>query len=305
VHDSTGTIEVSNFFTIEIPATGPLLVATKSLPVGCADCSYDFDLQAAGGTTPYSHDLVANPDGGAGWVVLDTQVTPSPQTETEADQSIDRGAFPPPGLTLEVGGKLSGVPTLSGTYSMLLQVTDSSMPPQVATGTVSLVIETFDQVALRDGGLLFLNFTVPQANVGAFYQQQLQTNASIPLLVVFQVVDGDGHHTDAAQATLPPGIALSKDGWLVGTPKVEGSFSFNVQATDDGALTRTQELELTVARPLGSGGGGCGALPQVGCSSLPGGEPGTSTTVILGLLAAGLRRWGRHRVVLSPRFPED
>jgi hypothetical protein len=289
VEDSAGTIQTSNFFTIEVPGGGPLLITSNILPEGCTGCPYDVDLHGAGGTTPYVHDQVENPDAGAGWVILDTQLAPLSATE----QGVDFGTLPPPGLTLDIGGLLSGIPTQRGTYSISMQLTDSSEPPQVATGMVSLIIETMDQAVLGSG-LLFLAPTVPQATLGEFYQQHLDTNASNPSLVVYEVVDGDGHDTEAAHATLPAGMTVSRDGWLIGTPTVSGNFWFRVQATDEGALTTTNKFKLEVLEPSASTSGGCGALPEVGCSSMPGRDPGTSTTVVLGLLGIGLRiRRGR------------
>jgi hypothetical protein len=283
VEDSAGTIQTSNFYTIETPATGPLLIASKSLPEGAIGDFYNTNLLAAGGTTPYSHDPNGKPPGVAGWVILDTQRAPLSAT----DPGLDLGAVPPPGLTLDIGGKLSGMPMQRGTYSLSIQLTDSSTPPQVATGTVSLVIITMDQAILL-GGLRFQEPTVPEAALGEAYLQQFQTNASDPTLVTYQLVDGDGHNSAEARASLPPGLVLSVDGLLSGVPIARGDFVFNVQASDEGLLTTTQQYELKVVGPYATGGG-CDGLPNSGCSSMPGERPVSSTIVVLGLLAVSLR----------------
>src|SRR5215472_15836823 len=79
----------------------PLQITTSSLPGGVANSSYSATESATGGKTPYS------------W-------------------SVSSGSLPG-GLALSTSGQISGTPTMSGTYSFTVQVTDSSSPAQKAT----------------------------------------------------------------------------------------------------------------------------------------------------------------------------
>src|SRR5262252_1077854 len=61
--------------------------------------------------------------------------------------------------------------------------------------------------------------SLPNGTVGVFYAQQLAASGPSPL--VWSVTSG----------ILPPGVVLSSSGALVGTPGVQGNFTFTVQAT--------------------------------------------------------------------------
>ncbi len=272
---STPTTVTSNFYTVSVNAPGRLIVATNSLPVGFLDQTYNTNLAAAGGKTPYSHDPNSDPTSTAGWLVLDTQRLPA----SVSDYGSDLGPVAPPGLTLDLGGKLSGTPTQAGNFTLLVQVTDSSTPPQVATDIVLLTI-------VPANGLQILNTVLPQATVHQSYSLQLQTNAQDPKTVVFVPVDSSGHNSPAARDSLPPGITLTSDGLLSGVPSVTGSYPFLVQATDGQGRIVIQAVEITVSQPL-SAGGGCATLPGGTASSAP-------TLALLALVALGLRRSRRR-----------
>jgi hypothetical protein len=84
----------------------PLAVATTSLPAGTQNVPYTATLSAVGGTTPYT------------W-------------------SIFAGALPA-GLGLAAGGVISGTPTVSGTFTFAVLVTDAAS--RTATELLSLDI---------------------------------------------------------------------------------------------------------------------------------------------------------------------
>jgi hypothetical protein len=89
----------------------PLLtISTSSLPSATSGISYSDNLSATGGMTPYK------------W-------------------SMSAGALPS-GVNLQSGGSLSGTTTATGTYSLTLQVSDSSSPQQTASRTFTLNVNT-------------------------------------------------------------------------------------------------------------------------------------------------------------------
>jgi hypothetical protein len=81
---------------------------------------------------------------------------------------------------------------------------------------------------------------LPNGSAGFSYSQQL--NAS----------GGQGPYTFAA-ATLPPGLALSSDGVLSGTPSTVGTFTFDVTVTEERGCIRTVTVTLTVVEDTGCG----------------------------------------------------
>ncbi len=125
--------------------------------------------------------------------------------------SLNSGTLPT-GLTLASNGTLSGTPTQTGSFPIVVRATDShgcfSNGP-----TYTLVI-----------GCQVITVTNPATNTGtvniAFSQTFTAGNAIAP--VTFTLNSG----------TLPAGITLSSAGVLSGTPTQTGSFPITVKATD-------------------------------------------------------------------------
>jgi hypothetical protein len=258
VQDAAGTTQVSDFFTLEVPATGPLVITSTVLPVAFLEQGYRTVLYAGGGTTPYSH--YPGEGNSAGWIILDTRRLPlSPN-----DDGLNLGTAAPDGLSLDIGGLVSGIPTKAGQYQISVQVTDSSMPPQVATQLLALTITPQD-------GLRILNTMPPEATLRLPYSLQLQTTAGDPSTVAYLPVDSTGLDSQAARASLPSGITLSEGGLLAGVPTAAGSFTFEVLAIDGQNRVATQVLEITVVAPARSGG----------CTSATGGSRGFAFLLFL------------------------
>jgi len=77
--------------------------------------------------------------------------------------------------------------------------------------------------------------TLPNGTVGTAYNQTLMASG------------GTAPYTFAQTAgTLPPGLTLSPDGVLSGTPPAAGPFNFTVTATDANGCTGSQAYAMTV-----------------------------------------------------------
>ncbi len=161
----------------------------------------------------------------------------------------------PAGLTLSSSGVISGTPTAAGSFSFSVKLTDSSSPSQSVTGGLTLQVEP----ASSGGTLVILTTSLEDGIVGVPYSVSL--------------VAGGGtqpYGWSLVAGSLPPGIALAADGTLAGTPKIQGSFFFTVQAGDGStpAQTAQEKLGLTVI--------GCAGCLQVSTAAIPGGTVGSA-----------------------------
>jgi large repetitive protein len=254
VRDSAGATSISNFFTVNVIQISPFLVATGSLPLALVGKAYSTQLSAAGGQVPSS------------WQILDTTLEAS-----ATDVGADLGAVAPPGLSLDHNGNLSGTPSQAGSYKLSVEVTDSSSPPQVASGTVTLVV-------IPEGGLSILN-SLPQGTVGEAYDFVLTIHSADPQSVVYAVANSGGGSSTSARASLPPGITVNSHGVLAGVPTTVGSFQFTVQATDGESRVVPLAFQLVVV-----------AGPNAGCSSVGGGTSASYGVVLLALAAMSRSR---------------
>ena len=103
-----GETAISGSAALTVQAT-PLVIGTTTLPSGLEGQAYLATLVASGGTAPYAWSMANN-------------------------TSL------PPGLSLSSGGQISGAPTVAGTGTFTVQVTDGASPPQTATQSLSIMI---------------------------------------------------------------------------------------------------------------------------------------------------------------------
>ena len=108
-----------------------------------------------------------------------------------------------------------------------MTVHDSANPNQVQTANYTITFGI---------PLQFTSSTMPIAGVGRFYSQPLPIAGGTPPYIVTQT-----------GGTLPPGLSLSSNGVLAGTPSAAGSFTFTVQATDSSATPQSKTQTLTIA----------------------------------------------------------
>lgn len=133
----------------------------------------------------------------------------------------------PDGLRLSSDGVLSGTPTVVGSFTMAVRVTD-------AQGTV-----VTQNVPVSVAASAALDFTAPSI---AGIQGQV-------MAYVLTATGGKSPYTWVSLGGLPAGLQLSSSGILSGTPTVAGTFSAIVRVTDTDNGTVTKNVSMTVAAP--------------------------------------------------------
>ena len=266
--DSTATISGTpttlgtSTFTIQVadsespPATGTssmlsiviegfVIITTTSLPDGNVAIFYDSQLIATGGTAPYT------------WILAS-------------------GSGPlPPGLSLTAAtGVISGTPTTTGSYPIMVQVTDSERTPVTAKADFTITIDTTPTLQVTTSSLL-------PGTQGVFYTKTLAATGGVP-----------PYSWSVTAGSLPAGLTLSGTGIIAGTPTASGSFPIKVQATDTLMNTASADLTLdinsgllvitTKALPAGTA-----SVPYSATLGAAGGTP-PYTWTILGTLPSGL-----------------
>ena len=203
----------------------------------------------------------------------------------------------PPGISLSSGGAFSGTPSTAGNYEFYLQLSDQNPPSQ--SWCIPKTAER--QFSIRiNAGLQIVTNSIPQnASVGQPYTAQLDAQIVTSLNppsgtpatgATWSIVSGVG-------TGLPPGLTLAT-GLISGTPTAEGTYTFRVQASLNGAshvqtytLTVRQPLKVVAAKPLATA-----PLPTVwevglpfSAKLTPSGGSGTYTlTLGAGTLPTGL-----------------
>ncbi len=156
VSNSAGSV-TSNTVTLTVSPSSSISIITNSLPAGQMQAAYGFPLQATGGTPPYT------------WSVL--------------------GSSLPAGLSLSpASGIIAGIPTVSGTFTLNVQVSDSAgdstsapipmtiatpptPPPTALFGHVLLVVEENHNYAAVVGSssMPYLNSLINQFGLATQY----------------------------------------------------------------------------------------------------------------------------------------
>lgn len=257
----------------------PLAITTTSLPDAAQDSSYNHQLAASGGRSPYT------------W------------TQTS-------GALPP-GITLSSSGLLSGSPSSAGSYSFSVEVGDAAgsksvqalsltvqpPPPTVTTSTLpvattgmSIGSTTFTATggtlpytwSVASGSLPtglqlvngVLSGTPTTAGTWSFVIQVQDSLARIGTRSYSMVVASPVTITTTSLAsgsvrktysrtlvasggqtpytwtvldgTLPPGLRLSTGGVLSGKPTTRGTFTFTVKVTDVAGRWATRNYTVSI-----------------------------------------------------------
>ncbi len=186
-------------FIFNVPSG--LTVTTKGLPQGGAGAPYFQTLSAVGGAPPYA------------W-------------------SIASGSLPP-GLNLSNSGQISGTPTTTGPFAVVVQVMDAS--GTTATQPLTITIS---------GPLAVATTSLSDGVVGAAYSQTLTA------------MGGAGGYTwTLTSGSLPAGTTLSSAGLISGTLTTTGTYSFTVTVTDLSGQSASAPftVNVVVSNPVPAG----------------------------------------------------
>jgi hypothetical protein len=182
----------------------PLSILTASLPAASVGSAYDAILAATGGTAPYA------------W-------------------SISSGSLPA-GLTISALGQISGSPTASGSFTVAIQVKDSSSPAQNTSKSFTLT------VAAAGGSVQLTTVSLPNGQVGTSY------------LASLTAVGGTQPYTwSVTSGTLPTGLTLAGAA-IAGTPSVSGTSVITIQVQDSSATPEkaSKSFSLTISAAAAS-----------------------------------------------------
>jgi glucose/arabinose dehydrogenase len=145
--------------------------------------------------------------------------------------SVTAGSLPN-GLTLDTStGIISGVPTTAGLSTFTILVEDANL--ENTTQGLSIKI--------NPPPVVIQTTSLPDAPVNQGYSQTLQASGGIP-----------PYTWSAASGTLPPGLNLSPNGTIAGTPTQQGYYAFAVQAIDTEGRNDSSALSIAVVGPSGT-----------------------------------------------------
>jgi len=148
--------------------------------------------------------------------------------------SLASGALPT-GLSLSSSGAITGDPTVSGTSTFTVQVTDSSAAqggPASAQAQLSLTVVTVVNVSTT---------ALPAGSAGVSYLAGIDASGGTP-----------PYTWGLATGSLPPGLTIQPgSGVISGSPTSQGIFTFTVAAQDSSPTkqTQTQSLTITIGAP--------------------------------------------------------
>jgi large repetitive protein len=259
-------------------------IVTSSLPQAVTSSPYSFYVTAAGGALPYTFSASGLPPSfsftNGGWF-SGTASAPGTYTisftATDAHGVSNSASFPfvitlPPPLTVP-GGPLSG--TTAGTpYSQTISAAGGA-PPYTWTlaggslpdGTNLQATGTLAGTPDKPGSYTFTAKATDQIGTSAVGTFSI-TVAPLPVTIttpsplasgtltigypvqVFSASGGVAPYTYTAPPnSLPPGLILSSNGAITGTPAVAGRFAFTLTAADSNGQTGNASFQITV-RPF-------------------------------------------------------
>jgi large repetitive protein len=153
----------------------------------------------------------------------------------------------PPGLTMTRTGVISGIPTSTGFYRFWVwnhDLTAAQGGPSWCEREDRSEVEFSIYV---DPGLEIANESLKAPTLGQAYSDTLTAQQITSLN---PPTGSDIQATWSVESgALPPGLALSAEGTLTGTPTAEGSWGFVIRASNGGRLD-SKEFGLAVRQPV-------------------------------------------------------
>jgi len=178
---------------------GPLVISPAALPVAVINVPYSATLTAVGGLQPFT------------WAMASGTL--------------------PPGLTLSTSGAngiISGTPTVLGTTTFKVQVTDSQTPTAaVDIASKSLTVNPTLSVTTT---------SLTSGSVGVAYNAALAASGGVP-----------PYSWSVTSGALPAGLTISTSGLISGTPTSQGTSNFTVQVSDSETPAGTASAPLSLA----------------------------------------------------------
>ncbi|GAA3537967.1 carboxypeptidase regulatory-like domain-containing protein [Nocardioides daeguensis] len=142
----------------------------------------------------------------------------------------------PPGLSLSAAGLLGGTPSAAGVFEFKIRATNAGGAVDSSTYAVTVAEGP-------DGGTPAPTITSAAPPATA--------QCGVPY--TFQVT-GTGDPTYSVQGSLPPGLTLSPNGLLSGSPTSAGTYDFGVRAANAGGHVDSPAYRIVVSAPPGSPG---------------------------------------------------
>jgi hypothetical protein len=237
VRDSASSSATADLTIAVVPA---VTIATASLPVAIMGVAYAQVLSAAGGA------------GGYTW-------------------SIASGS-PPPGISLQSNGALTGTPAAVGNFSFTARVTDAAS----AQATRAFIIAVATPVSITTPDAL------PAGVVGAGYAATLSASGGNP-----------PYRWSIGAGELPNGLALNAGtGAIAGAPTLAGTFTFTAVVTDSNGLSASTDFAITIRNALAIATGAtqtaAAGSPYSQALAASGGTPPYSWSLVSGTLPTGL-----------------
>ena len=173
--------------------SGPT-ISTTSLPDATTGTAYSQTVAASGGTGPLTF-------------------------------SLDSGSLPA-GLSLASNGMITGTPTVTGSSTFTVKVTDANSLTDTQVLTVNVT---------APGAVAIPTPSVADGVMGTPYSQTVAASG------------GTGPYSfSLASGALPAGLSLASDGTIAGTPTTLGSSTFTVQVTDSLSATATRTFTVNI-----------------------------------------------------------
>ena len=220
--------------------SGVATLTTSTLPPGSDELGATYNGDGNNQASPEAtvSQTVTAPTAPATPEILTTSLQRAPVSKSYAAWiAVEGGTSPyqfslssgslPKGMRLNATtGKISGTPTVLGTSSFTVEVTDAN----TNSATASLSITVVEPVTLKVKPKVLAS-----GATGTAYSQQ------------FRAKDGTAPYTFAlTSGSLPSGLTLSSAGLLSGTPTATGTYDFTIGSTDSLGNTGSRYYSLSV-----------------------------------------------------------